>query len=117
MEKTELEKNEQNTLFGSNINKNIFGSANDKKVENDSKESNKENKEGLFKLDIKQKNEIKNNENLFKSPEDKKNISVNLFQKNNIDTSVIKNNLFADKKDNTVHQQIQNLNKIVPKQI
>ena len=102
MEKTELEKNEQNTLFGSNINKNIFGSANDKKVENDSKESNKENKEGLFKLDIKQKNEIKNNDNLFKSPEDKKNISVNLFQKNNIDTSVIKNNLFADKKDNTV---------------
>ena len=88
-EKNEKEKNEQNTLFGSNINKNIFGASIDKKIDNESKENNKENKESLFKSNLNEKKD-----SLFNSPEDKKSISVNLFQNNNIDTSVIKNKLF-----------------------
>ena len=102
-EKNEKEKIEQNALFGSNVNKNIFGVPNDKKVENDSKENNKENNEGLFKFGLKDKNDNKNN--LFKSPEDKKNLSVNLFQNNNVDTSVIKNKLFEENKEKEVKKE------------
>ena len=94
-EKNEKEKNEQNILFGSNINRNIFGASIDKQINNESKENNKENKDNLFKSNL-----IKKNDSLFNSPEDKKTISVNLFQNYNVDTSVIKNKLFEGNKEN-----------------
>ena len=127
------EQNEQGTLFGSNVKKNIFGAPDNNQLEKNEKEKKEQNilfgsnanknifgapkdkqKENDSKENNKEnkeglfkfnlKDENENKNNLFKSPEDKKNINANLFQNNRVDTSTIKNKLFEEKKESEEKQ-------------
>ena len=107
-------KEQQQILFGSNMKKNLFGAPLDKPAEKNTKEESKENKENLFSFDKKEKSEVENN--IFKSPDDKKSINKNLFQNNSINTPIIKNNLFGENKESKEKEKKEEESKKIQKE-
>ena len=94
-QKNQNDKN-KNTLFGTDIKTNIFENLQKEDKEKDSNNKNNINQGKLFKFDlfespIQKENKENNTNTLFKSPEDKKEISKNLFQSNKLDSLFINN--------------------------
>ena len=112
----EQKDNQENTLFGSNLKKNLFESSNKNESDKDSNNPINSIQGGLFKFDLlssgnkKEKNE--NDSDLFKSPEGKKEITKNLFQGNNTEISFGSNKESQLKKENEINKKEE---KSIPK--
>ena len=112
----EQKDNQENTLFGSNLKKNLFESSNKNESNKDSNNPINSIQGGLFKFDLlssgnkKEKNE--NDSDLFKSPEGKKEITKNLFQGNNTEISFGSNKESQLKKENEINKKEE---KSIPK--
>ena len=112
----EQKDNQENTLFGSNLKKNLFESSNKNESNKDSNNPINSIQGGLFKLDLlssgnkKEKNE--NDSNLFKSPEGKKEIAKNLFQGDNTGINFDNNKESQLKKENEINKKEE---KTIPK--
>ena len=112
----EQNDNQENTLFGANLKKNLFESSNKNESNKDSNNPINSIQGGLFKFDLlssgnkKEKNE--NDSDLFKSPEGKKEITKNLFQGNNTEISFGSNKESQLKKENEINKKEE---KSIPK--
>ena len=105
-------KNENSNLFGTNnLNRNLFEvSGKKEKEKNNESNDNKTNRNngGLFKFDLsgsgkKEEKDKINTNNLFKSPESKKDINKNLFGNNDLGMNFInKESKASEKRDNKV---------------
>ena len=116
-QKNEKENENQKSLFVSNTESNVFGFNNKNDNNKDSENKSKESQGGLFKFGLfqspneKNKNENKEEKNIFKSPTEKKGITKNLFQTSDKENDLSSNKIAKENKEKKNEQEDNNLKK------